>query len=362
MRHFILFCLLASTAFGQSIVTSGGNRSIVTSSRFNTVAVDPPKKVDTSEVDRLRLENEELKKSLSEKKTPVPQPQKVTVQQSRQNWYLVSESWCRNCPAAKKRFLAKGWPASHVITIAQCQQMFGFRPPHVPYEFGDPNWKSSTPVISQPVQRQQITRSRLPVVDTQWGRIDLETYSRNCNCSMCQGIRALQRQYRAGQYQTMSYEPEYKEELPPGQQPTPDAVVTEMISLMQLRPDDVLADLGCGHDARILIEAVRQTGCRGIGVEIDPVAAEASRRSVADAGLSGSIKILQGDALEFDLERHFSAEVQDGWQVTAVTAYLYEDLLRQLAPKLQQARVSASPFHQAFAGQVRHGDVWIWRR
>ncbi len=68
-----------------------------------------------------------------------------------QQWYLVSEPWCSACPAAKSKFLAKGWSKSNVITIAECKARFGFSVPYVPYEFGDPNW-SATKVPVVPVE------------------------------------------------------------------------------------------------------------------------------------------------------------------------------------------------------------------
>jgi hypothetical protein len=53
-------------------------------------------------------------------------------------WYLVSEPWCGSCPVAKARFLSLGWSQENILTIAQCEAKFGFRPDHVPFEFGEP--------------------------------------------------------------------------------------------------------------------------------------------------------------------------------------------------------------------------------
>jgi len=53
-------------------------------------------------------------------------------------WYLVSESWCVNCPAAKVRFLTKGWPAENVLTIAEAKARFGITVSRIPYEFPEP--------------------------------------------------------------------------------------------------------------------------------------------------------------------------------------------------------------------------------
>src|SRR5688500_6131622 len=49
--------------------------------------------------------------------------------------------------------------------------------------------------------------------------------------------------------------------------PTDHHIVTALLDLAELKPDDVLYDLGCG-DGRIVIEAARR-GARAIGVDID---------------------------------------------------------------------------------------------
>lgn len=211
-------------------------------------------------------------------------------------------------------------------------------------------------VIQQPAQVQ--VRARLPVVSTQWGVIDLETYARNCNCSMCQGIRALQQQWRqqlsvmnrvtqqpAAAAQAIDPLPQYA--------PTPVATVQHMLSLMDLDDADILVDLGCGN-ASVLLAAVRYADCKCIGVEIDPDKADEARLNVEKAGLSHMITIITGDALEFIPADH---------GVTAAVAYLYPDVLEQLSPALQQIAVVATPYH-AVPGlpMQQFGDVWIYKR
>lgn len=188
-----------------------------------------------------------------------------------------------------------------------------------------------------------VIRQRLPVVNTQWGAIDLETYQRNCNCPMCQGIRSLQQQYRSTTLIEQS-------RLPPSQEPTPGDVLPQVIDALRLTPQDKLADIGCG-DGRILIAAVERYGCSGIGIEIDPVRAELARENVERAGLSTRIEIVTGDALRFWPADH---------GVTAAVAYLYPDLLEQLRPNLEQVRVLVSPFHQVPGMQMKQiGDVLV---
>ncbi len=136
--------------------------------------------------------------------------------------YIVSESWCPNCPAAKARFIRNGWPAENVITIAQCRQRFGFTVPHVPYEFEEPD--------TQPAARPETRKSSPPNRYIQWpgwGTIDLETYNRNCNCGMCRSIRAKQAEYRR---QMQAYQSSIRDD----QQPCPIALIEQMLDLMQL--------------------------------------------------------------------------------------------------------------------------------
>lgn len=49
--------------------------------------------------------------------------------------WIVSEPWCKNCPAAKARFLATGGDESHVITIAEAKQRHGKSIGSIPHEF-----------------------------------------------------------------------------------------------------------------------------------------------------------------------------------------------------------------------------------
>lgn len=62
MRPLFAFLLCASSAFAQSIVTSGGGRSIVLSGRGSVAIVQPSV---PSEVDTLKAEIDFLKSSLA---------------------------------------------------------------------------------------------------------------------------------------------------------------------------------------------------------------------------------------------------------------------------------------------------------
>ena len=212
------------------------------------------------------------------------------------------------------------------------------------------------------VSRQQVqVQTRLPVVNTPWGRQDLQTYEQShgsCNCPMCQGIRGIIQSYR---YQPMSItiQPEPQPEKAPvepsddvdfGQEPCPDAVIQQVVETLHLSGDDVFCDLGCG-DGRILIAVAERYGCRAVGVEIDPAKAHEARRLVADSGLADRITIITGDALEFDPRDH---------GVTAVCAYLYPELLAKLAGTMRAVRIAVSPFHAVPGLEMEQvADLWV---
>lgn len=49
--------------------------------------------------------------------------------------WLVSENWCANCPAAKRRFLSSGGKPENIITIAQAAELHGKQIGSVPQEY-----------------------------------------------------------------------------------------------------------------------------------------------------------------------------------------------------------------------------------
>jgi hypothetical protein len=51
--------------------------------------------------------------------------------------------------------------------------------------------------------------------------------------------------------------------------PTPPDVVERMLEMARVKSGDVLYDLGSG-DGHIVIQAAKQYGVKGVGIEIDP--------------------------------------------------------------------------------------------
>jgi len=104
--------------------------------------------------------------------------------------------------------------------------------------------------------------------------------------------------------------------------PTPDKVVAGMLKLANVGAKDVIYDLGSG-DGRIVISAVKETGARGVGVDIDPQRISEARENAKQAGVSDRVKFIQGDL--------FKADIGDA---TVVSLYLLPDVNMKLRPKL----------------------------
>lgn len=71
---------------------------------------------------------------------------------STQHW-LISEPWCSACPAAKRRFLAAGYPAENILSIAEAKARHGKTTSYVPYEY---------------TTQEEITVVQPPSYRTQW--------------------------------------------------------------------------------------------------------------------------------------------------------------------------------------------------
>lgn len=106
--------------------------------------------------------------------------------------------------------------------------------------------------------------------------------------------------------------------------PTWYPVADEMLKLADVRPDDVVYDLGSG-DGRIVILAAQKYGARGVGIEIDPRLVDISKQVARDGQVEDRATFIQGDL--------FAADVSPA---TVVTLYLSYSVNRQLEPKLRK--------------------------
>ncbi|MBV8031519.1 MAG: class I SAM-dependent methyltransferase [Betaproteobacteria bacterium] len=121
---------------------------------------------------------------------------------------------------------------------------------------------------------------------------------------------------------------------------TPSDVVERMLRLAGTGPADLVVDLGSG-DGRIVIDAARKFGARGLGIEIDPKLVELSRENARRANVGDRVSFVQGDVLRVDLS-----------QASVVTVYLLPGLLGRLQPRFLDelrpgTRVVTHAFHMA---------------
>ena len=103
--------------------------------------------------------------------------------------------------------------------------------------------------------------------------------------------------------------------------PTPPEVVSRMLALAAVGPNDYLIDLGSG-DGRLVREAAR-AGAQAFGVEHDPELVARSRELARREGVHEKASFLQQDL--------FQTELSDA---TVVTMYLLPAVNLQLRPRL----------------------------
>ena len=83
--------------------------------------------------------------------------------------------------------------------------------------------------------------------------------------------------------------------------PTPQSLVDKMLDLAEIRPGELLMDLGSG-DGRTVITAAKR-GATAIGIEYNPDMVELSKRNAAQAGVSDRATFMKADLFETDLSK-----------------------------------------------------------
>jgi SAM-dependent methyltransferase len=127
--------------------------------------------------------------------------------------------------------------------------------------------------------------------------------------------------------------------------PTPQAVVEEILDLLQPKPDETLYDLGCG-DGRVVITAAEKYGCKAVGIEINQQRAQDTFRKVRDAGLDDKVKIYHGDAR--------SADIADA---DIIFMYLFPETMDEIGPRIFVADRIATYSHPLGDVPVQQVDV-----
>jgi len=104
--------------------------------------------------------------------------------------------------------------------------------------------------------------------------------------------------------------------------PTNDAVADAMLKVANVKPTDLVYDLGAG-DGKIAIAAAKNYGATAVGIEYNKEMADLATRNTQRAGVADKVKIIHGDIF-----------VEDFSKATVVTMYLLPDLNLKIRPTI----------------------------
>ena len=111
--------------------------------------------------------------------------------------------------------------------------------------------------------------------------------------------------------------------------PSPIHVVHKMIEAAQIKKGDILYDMGSG-DGRIVIEAAKKFGIRGVGIDLNPELVAKARENAEKEGVSHLVEFRAQDGLTVDIS-----------EATVVTLYMFKWFNNALKPKLQKLKPGA---------------------
>jgi SAM-dependent methyltransferase len=111
--------------------------------------------------------------------------------------------------------------------------------------------------------------------------------------------------------------------------PSPPHLVQKMLEVAEIKKDDILYDMGSG-DGRIVIEAAKRFGVRGVGIDLNPELVAKARENAAKEGVSHLVEFRAQDGLTVDIS-----------EATVVTLYMFKWFNNALKPKLQKLKAGS---------------------
>jgi SAM-dependent methyltransferase len=139
--------------------------------------------------------------------------------------------------------------------------------------------------------------------------------------------------------------------------PTNDGLVKRMLQMAEVKPTDLVYDLGAG-DGKIAIAAARDFGAKAVGVEYNPDMVKLAQCMASAAGVQGRARIVQGDIFETD----FSS-------ATVVTLYLLPELNLRLRPTILKMKPGTRVVSHSFLmedwepderSSTEDGQAFLW--
>ena len=129
--------------------------------------------------------------------------------------------------------------------------------------------------------------------------------------------------------------------------PTNDTVVEKMLATANIKPTDLVYDLGAG-DGKIAIAAAQKYGANAVGIEYNADMAALAKRNAARAGVSDKVTIIHGDIFKEDFSK-----------ATVVTLYLLPELNLRLKPMLLKMKPGTRVVSHSFNMGVWEADEVI---
>ncbi len=110
--------------------------------------------------------------------------------------------------------------------------------------------------------------------------------------------------------------------------PTPKEIIREMLRLAEVKPGEVVYDLGSG-DGRVMIVAVQEFDARAVGIEISMIYYWWSKIKIRLLGLSDKIVVRREDIFKANLS---GADVVIMFLLQSTNARLVKVLKKELKP------------------------------
>lgn len=118
--------------------------------------------------------------------------------------------------------------------------------------------------------------------------------------------------------------------------PTPKSLVEKMLKMAEVKPTDVVFDLGSG-DGVTVITAAKQFGVRATGIEYNPDMVELSKRNAQREGVADKTEFIRGDIFATDFSK-----------ATVLTMYLLPYLNLKLRPTILNMKPGTRVVSHAF--------------
>lgn len=103
--------------------------------------------------------------------------------------------------------------------------------------------------------------------------------------------------------------------------PTPERIVAELLRMAEIKANDFVIDLGSG-DGRLVINAAKQFGARGWGIDIQDFLVKLANENAEKEGVGDRVKFIKGDLFEASVA-----------EASVVTLYLLPNTVTKLIPK-----------------------------